>query len=320
MYRVGIVGAAGRIASRLEDDPLRSKPASHLGAYKFLSKLFDVVAVCDVNVEKVRQVAQRFQVPYYFKDVKEMLDKVDLDVVSVCTPPDGRFEVICSLAEYPKRPKLIFTEKPIEANLYEAEAIKEVCQKNGVKLMVNHTRRFSYAFKSLWYDVNFNKFGRLLLFRGLFSGDVVSDGVHMADLVNWFSTEETAISVENVKTPYLLFEVDLIFSEARVMIRDNGARFELYRPKESKRYQNIEELELVEVLPYKFSFSEAMLNALKEIDYCLRLNREPSCGADEGIEALRLALKWREKFGKKKVKLDSGSPLLQLHSAERKHS
>jgi len=293
MYRVGIVGAAGRIASRLEDDPLRSKPASHLGAYKFLSKLFDVVAVCDVNVEKVRRVAERFQVPYYFKDVKQMLDKLDLDVVSVCTPPEGRFEVICSLVEHPKRPRLIFAEKPIEANLYEAEAIKEICRKNGVKLMINHTRRFSYAFNSLWHDINLNKFGKLLLFRGVFSGDVVSDGVHMADLANWFSTEETVISVENVKTPYLIFDVDLVFSNARVLIRDNGARFEVYRPIESKRYEGIKELQLVKVLPYKFSFSEAILNALKEINDCLRFDREPSCGGEEGIEALRLALKWR---------------------------
>jgi len=315
-HKCAVVGC-GRIGALLEVfDPKREKPASHVSAYKARSELFDLVAVCDINEELAKWVSERFQVPHHFKDVKEMLDKVDLDVVSVCTPPDGRFEVICSLVEHPKRPKLIFAEKPIEVNLYEAEAIKEICQKNGVKLMINHTRRFSYAFNSLWYDINFNKFGKLLLFKGVFSGDVVSDGVHMADLVNWFSTEETAISVENVKTPYLIFEVDLIFSDARVMIRDNGARFELYRPKESRRYQHIEELELVEVLPYKFSFSEAMLNALEEIDYCLRLNREPSCGADEGIEALRLALKWREEFGKKKVKLDSGSSLLQLHSAE----
>ena len=295
-HKCAVVGC-GRIGALLEFDPKREKPATHLGAYQKLSDIFDLVAVCDINEERAEKVAEHFNISCWFSDVEKMMNSLDIDVVSICTPPKGRFELVNKIVSSPRPPKLIFLEKPIAEDLYEADAINELCKKYRIKLMVNHTRRFSGAFRILKSSIVQKLYGEPIVFRGLFSGDVVNDGVHMADLALWLF-DEGKICVENVETPYLIFEVDLIFSNARVLIRNNGARFEVYRPIESKRYEGIKELQLVKVLPYKFSFSGAILNALKEINDCLRFDREPSCGGEEGIEALKLALKWRERIWK----------------------
>jgi predicted dehydrogenase len=290
--KVGIIGC-GRIGALLEEDLLREKPASHLGALKALPELFSVEAVCDVNLARVTAVAEKWNVKGWYLSVEEMLEEKRLDVVSVCTPPETHAEVVWKVVRHRKRPALVFVEKPISTDLHSADSMVEYCRKYGVKLMVNHTRRWCPAFRHVKALLDSGEIGELEAFHGVFSGDIVNDGVHMADLVCWFKPKKT--SILNVKTPYLLFEVDLVGSNGRIKILNNGEKFEVYKPAESQRYQGVWELVPKKVLDVKFSFSKAIINAYKEIYECVKENMEPSVGGREGIEALRTCLKWRGK-------------------------
>jgi hypothetical protein len=294
MLKAGLIGAAGRIASRLEEeDPLRSKPCTHLGVLKALPELFEVKALCDVDLGRLTRVAERWDVENWYLSVDAMLDFEKLDVISVCTPAETHAKIVMKIAQHENRPKLIFVEKPIALDLHSADSMGEFCRKYGVKLMVNHTRRWDPAFRHVKALVDAGEIGELLAFQGFFSGDVVNDGVHMADLLNWFSPKEE--SVVNVKVPYLLFEVDLVGSDGRIKILNNGERFEIYKPVESRRYSSVKELLLEKVLDVQYSFSKAMINAYKEAAACVLNDWEPSVSVKEGMEALRTCLKWRKK-------------------------
>ena len=70
--RVGIIGTGG-ISN------------SHMSGYKALPDEVEVVAVCDINEPKVKAYAEKYGVPVYYTDYNEMLEKENLDCVSVTT-------------------------------------------------------------------------------------------------------------------------------------------------------------------------------------------------------------------------------------------
>ena len=70
-YRVGIIGC-GRIASILEDDPLRLKPCTHAGAFHLHPKT-EIVSACDINKERLTSFGKRWGIKRLYKDFNEML-------------------------------------------------------------------------------------------------------------------------------------------------------------------------------------------------------------------------------------------------------
>ncbi len=60
--------------------------AAHIPAYKNLQDKVDIVAVCDVNPISAEQTAKRFDIPAWYTDAEEMLQKERTDIVTVCTP------------------------------------------------------------------------------------------------------------------------------------------------------------------------------------------------------------------------------------------
>ncbi|HPQ89625.1 MAG TPA: Gfo/Idh/MocA family oxidoreductase, partial [Candidatus Mcinerneyibacteriales bacterium] len=70
--KIGLIGC-GRISK------------NHFETLKNLGDAVQLTAVCDIVEERARNAAQAFGVPFY-KDYREMLDKVPMDLVSICTP------------------------------------------------------------------------------------------------------------------------------------------------------------------------------------------------------------------------------------------
>ena len=57
----------------------------HLGAYQ-RNEQAELVAVCDVDLERAKARAERFDVPWATGDYTELLSREDVDAVSVCVP------------------------------------------------------------------------------------------------------------------------------------------------------------------------------------------------------------------------------------------
>ena len=72
----------GRTASLFEEDPLRRKPASHMGHYR-KSRRIRVVAGADIDCERREFFKHRWRVKHVYRDYREMLAAERPDIVSL---------------------------------------------------------------------------------------------------------------------------------------------------------------------------------------------------------------------------------------------
>lgn len=99
----------------------------HVGGWRQTEGV-DVVAVCDVDVERARQTAQDQGVPHAYADYRQLLANHRLDIVSVVTPP--RFHREQVLAAFAARAHVL-CEKPLAMNATEAEEMVAAAQRAG---------------------------------------------------------------------------------------------------------------------------------------------------------------------------------------------
>ncbi len=99
----------------------------------------EVVAVCDVNEGRAREVAERHGVKRWYADFRKMLEAEELDAVTVATPDPFHFEPAMAAIEARKH---LLVEKPLATTVEEAERLVEAAREAGVTLYVNFSNRF----------------------------------------------------------------------------------------------------------------------------------------------------------------------------------
>jgi len=105
-----------------------------------------LVAVCDVNENRVRDLSQKYGVEY-FTDHRSMLEKVkDLDAAAVVTPTPNHYETAMCVINAGKH---VFVEKPICDSSIKAKKLVKAALKRKVKLTVGHIERFNPAVQEL---------------------------------------------------------------------------------------------------------------------------------------------------------------------------
>ena len=180
--RAVIVGL-GRIAALLEDDARREKPCTHAGAIS-ANKDCLLAGGCDINEERRRLFAERWDVPVY-EDAAEMIRAQNPDILVVATHPDSHYHY-CRLAADLNVPAVI-CEKPLADTLSAAGKIAAL----GGRIITNHERRYSADYIRAKEILASEKLGQLLSVRAvLYMGkyqrllDVLwHDGTHLADAI-----------------------------------------------------------------------------------------------------------------------------------------
>lgn len=101
----------------------------------------EVVAICDIDMERASKLAAEVGAAAY-PSYEEMLNRSDIDVVSVCTPANLHPTVACYALD---RGKHVLTEKAISLTLEEADRMIEAARRNGRHLGVSYQYRcFEY--------------------------------------------------------------------------------------------------------------------------------------------------------------------------------
>jgi predicted dehydrogenase len=89
---------------------------NHLLAYR-KDPAVEVVAVCDTDPARLREVATEFAVPHHYGDYRQLLDGASYDLVSICTMPVSHHEMV--LAAFYAGANVL-CEKPMAMNSDEA--------------------------------------------------------------------------------------------------------------------------------------------------------------------------------------------------------
>ena len=154
-YRAGIIGTGGIAGMGIlgmhdESEIGRKKVrASHAGGYTEADGI-NLVAVADVDGEKLDTFGEAWDIPTERRYLghEAMLETEDLDVVSVCTPSYFHHDHVVDAARIGD-PDVVWCEKPIAASVTEAEEMIDVCDEEGVELLVNHSFRFTEKLRTL---------------------------------------------------------------------------------------------------------------------------------------------------------------------------
>ena len=158
MYKAAVAGC-GRIGFGFDEDPKREYIATHAGAYSSFSGT-DLVAVCDPDSKLSKKCAKRWNVPSVYGEIKELIKNEDIDILSVCTPPETHYDLIKEAVKS-KTIKAIFCEKPLAHNIAHASGIEKICRDKNIILQVGHQRRFDPLHLSLKNNIDSKKFGNV---------------------------------------------------------------------------------------------------------------------------------------------------------------
>jgi len=104
----------------------------------------NVAAVCDKNVSAAQSKSREWEIPKYYESVSRMIKEENLDVVSICTPPQVRSAVVTPIMN---KGIHVVIEKPLALSITEAEKMIKSQRKNEAKLTVVHCWLFAHVIK-----------------------------------------------------------------------------------------------------------------------------------------------------------------------------
>jgi 2-hydroxy-4-carboxymuconate semialdehyde hemiacetal dehydrogenase len=100
----------------------------------------EVVSLVGRELDKTREVAQKFSIAHVTTELDESLARDDVQAVILCTPTQMHAEqaLACMKAD-----KHVQVEIPLADNWEDAAAVDQMQKKTGLVCMVGHTRRFN---------------------------------------------------------------------------------------------------------------------------------------------------------------------------------
>jgi UDP-N-acetylglucosamine 3-dehydrogenase len=116
----------------------------------------ELVAVADEDWDSLNRMALRHRVHIY-TDYRVMLDREQLDLVSVVVPTESHFEVASAVLDA-GFPTLV--EKPIAATVKQGTELIALARKRGVMLTVGHVERFNPAIIALKQQLELGTLGK----------------------------------------------------------------------------------------------------------------------------------------------------------------
>jgi predicted dehydrogenase len=204
-------------------------------SYKHVEGIFnndreaELVAVCDIiesQAEKMKEEYKRLKGEnskvQVYTDYKQMLDKEDIDIVTIATESGYHAEISIECLKHKKH---VIVEKPMALSIKDANAMIACAKENNVKLCVSHQNRFNRPIRELRKAIEANRFGRIINgtarilwnrnmnyylqapWRGtwkLDGGTLMNQCIHNIDLLQWS----------------LGGEIDTVYAQCDTFIRD----------------------------------------------------------------------------------------------------
>ena len=110
---------------------------NHARVYKELAET-ELIAICDIDPQRAKAVANQFGAKPYTSAAK-MLKNTDIEAVSICTWSTALAKEATKAVEAGRH---VLVEKPMAANVKQAENLLNKAEKEGVHLTVGFLMRF----------------------------------------------------------------------------------------------------------------------------------------------------------------------------------
>jgi predicted dehydrogenase len=102
----------------------------------------EIVAACDREPLMAQQLYERFPIKRHFRDLNDMLSEARPDVVHICTPPEGHYDIatICLNAG-----SHVYVEKPFTVGEEQAQKLIALAIEKGLKITAGHDDQFTHV-------------------------------------------------------------------------------------------------------------------------------------------------------------------------------
>jgi predicted dehydrogenase len=134
-----------------------------------------VVAVCDMNANRLAQAKARHPNVEMLQDFALMLKHPKIDAIAIATPVSSHFDLAMQAL---KAGKHVFVEKPMVASLEQAHLLVAEAEKRKLQVMVDHTFIYTGAVRKINELISSGELGDLYYYDsvrvnlGLFQHDV----------------------------------------------------------------------------------------------------------------------------------------------------
>ena len=159
--------------------------AMHARAILAHPERFRLVAVCDLDVERLAPFAAEFEIAKTYTDADAMLTAEQPDVLCFATMPNIRLPLVELGVKHGV--KAISLEKPMALSLIEAKEIVELCDAADVKLIVCHQWRYSPLWRKTYELVHSGEIGQLHTIHASSRPSVLRVGTHLIDYMLWLN-------------------------------------------------------------------------------------------------------------------------------------
>lgn len=256
--RVVIVGC-GRIAGDFNDRG--GRVMTHAAAYR--ERGASLVGCCDVDRARAERFARRWGIEISGDDLGDVLTRAQPQVVSVCTPPDGRAALLERVLAS-RNVRAVLVEKPLAAKAAEAEHIRDLAREAGRPTVVNYFRAFDPFYRELARDCQGWRYGRFCEGTLRYYGSALANASHLLERVVAIFGPPSAVrrlggdhaaplfelrvggarvlAVPTEGARYSPIELDLLFETHRVRVIDSERRVEVFQSRPDPDYEGFDNL------------------------------------------------------------------------------
>ncbi|UNL86622.1 Gfo/Idh/MocA family protein [Priestia koreensis] len=199
--KVGIIGCGG-IANQ-----------KHLPALAAFSDMCEMVAFCDIEIDRAQAAAQEFGTKdaKIYVDYQELLKDETIDIVHVLTPNVSHSPITVAAFEAGKH---VMCEKPMAHNTEAAQKMIDAWKKSGKKFTIGYQNRFRADVQSLYKACEKDELGDIYFAKahairrravptwGVFpdksqqgGGPLIDIGTHALDITLWMMDNYKPASV-----------------------------------------------------------------------------------------------------------------------------
>ncbi len=190
------------------------------------NKYLKLVAICDIDKERANYWGKQLNVKAYY-NIKQLLQKENLDLLSVTAPSGLHFELAMEAAE---KGVHVIVEKPLAMTSSDAQKLISFCEKKGVKLFVVLQNRYNRTNALLKDCIANGRFGKihlihvnLLWSRGIdyytedqgwrskkdmAGGVFTNQAIHYIDMLQWLVDSSPTTAYAQMANDALPVEVE----------------------------------------------------------------------------------------------------------------
>ncbi len=180
----------------------------------------ELTAICDINADRVKEVAEELDVKYQYTDFAEMCSNPELDAIAIVSPSMFHAEQIKIALDAGKH---VFCDKPLDTTVEKCKLAEKAVEAHPDKVfMLGFMRRYDYSYRIAKKKIDNGDIGKVILVRcysqdprstieGTLKfaphsgGQFLDMCVHDIDLVRWFTGSEP----KNVWSIGGVYEFDL---------------------------------------------------------------------------------------------------------------